>query len=139
MSQEERSELTEPVSDSSGEESESSVDTEDLKDYDWDNYRENPSFIDIDPEEEDLVVEQDLTVPRSGIRASSTDNNFLEDPVPPVIKPFIFSLEDNQYAVWPPRNPSSESDFAPEENLLPRGLLGSIEEVEEDIFFDDNL
>ena len=95
MSQEERSELTEPVSDLSGEESESSVDTEDSKDYDWDNYRENPSFIDIDPEEKDLVVEQNLTVPRSGIRASSTDNNFLEDPVPPVIKPFIFSLEDN--------------------------------------------
>ena len=140
MSQEERSELTELVSDLSGEESESSeLNTEDSKDYDWDNYRENPSFIEIDPEEEDLVVEQDLTVPRSGIRASSTDNNFLEDPVPPVLKPFIFSLEDNQYAVWPPRNPSSESDFAPEENLLPRGLLESIEEVEEDVFFDSNL
>ena len=140
MSQEERSELTELVSDLSGEESESSVvETEDSKEYDWDNYRENPSFIEIDPAEEDLVVEQDLTVPRSGIRASSTDNNFLEDPVPPVIKPFIFSLEDNQYAVWPPRNPSSESDFAPEENLLPRGLLESIEELEEDVFFDANL
>ena len=140
MSQEERSELTELVSDLSGEESESSeLNTEDSKDYDWDNYRENPSFIEIDPAEEDLVVEQDLTVPRSGIRASSTDNNFLEDPVPPVLKPFIFSLEDNQYAVWPPRNPSSESDFAPEESLLPRGFLESIEELEEDVFFDANL
>ena len=50
MSQEERYETTELVSDLSGEESESSVvETEDSKEYDWDNYRENPSFIDIDP------------------------------------------------------------------------------------------
>ena len=61
--------------------------------------------------------------------------------MPPVIKPFIFSYQDqdNHYAVWPPRNLSSESDLAPEESLLPRGLLDCINEEEEEVFFDANL
>ena len=143
MSQEERSELsTEPVSDLSGEETEAAeVNTEDSDNYAWDNYREDPSFVEKDPEEEDLTLEREVTVPRTGRRASSTDHQFLEDPVPPVIKPFIFSYQDqdNQYAVWPPRNLSSESDLAPEESLLPTGLLDCIEEVEEEVFFDANL
>ena len=47
MSQEERSELsTEPVSDLSGEETEAAeVNTEDSDTYAWDNYREDPSFV----------------------------------------------------------------------------------------------
>ena len=143
MSQEERSELsTEPVSDLSGEETETAeVNTEDSDNYAWDNYREDPSFVEKDPEEEDLNLEREITVPRTGRRASSTDHQFLEDTVPPVIKPFIFSLEnqDSQYAVWPPRHLSSESDLAPEENLLPTGLLDCINEEVEEVFFDANL
>ena len=143
MSQEERSELsTEPVSDLSGEETEAAeVNSEDSDKYAWDNYREDPSFVEKDPEQEDLILEREATVPRTGRRASSTDYQFLEDPVPPVIKPFIFSYQDqdNQYAVWPPRNLSSESDLAPEENLLPRALLDCINEEVEEVFFDANL
>ena len=125
MSQEERSGNTELFSDLSSEETEAAGNTEDSDNYVWDNYREDPSFVEEDPEKEDLIVEQEATVPQTGRRASSTDYQFLEDPVPPVIKPFIFSYQDqdNQYAVWPPRNLSSESDLAPEESLLPRGLL----------------
>ena len=146
MSQEDRSELyTEHISDSSSEETETAeVNTEDSDNYAWDNYREDPSFVEKDPEEEDLNLERQIAVPRTGRRASSTDHQFLEDTVPPVqvIKPFIFSLEnqDSRYGVWPPRHLSSESDIAPEENLLPTGLLDCInEEVEEEVFFDANL
>ena len=93
MSQEERSELyTVPISDISSEEIETAeVNTEDSDNYAWDNYREDPSFVEKDPEEEDLNLEREITVPRTGRRASSTDHQFLEDTVPPVIKPFIFS------------------------------------------------
>ena len=80
MSQEERSELsTEPVSDLSGEETEAAVNTEDSDNYAWDNYREDPSFVERDPEEEDLALEREVTVPITGRRASSTDYQFLED------------------------------------------------------------
>ena len=137
MSQEERSELsTELFSDLSSEETEAAGNTEDSDNYVWDNYREDPSFVERDPEDEDLIVEQEATVPQTGRRASSTDYQFLEDPVPPVIEQFIFSYQD---AVWPPRNLSSESEIAPEESLLPRGLLNCINEEEEEVFFDTNL
>ena len=134
MSQEERSELsTELFSDLSSEETEAAeVNTEDSDNYVWDNYREDPSFVERDPEDEDLIVEQKATVPQTGKRASSTDYQFLEDPVPPVTEQFIFSYQD---AVWPPRNLSSESEIAPEESLLPRGLLNCINEEEEEVFF----
>ena len=80
MSQEERSELsTEPVSDLSGEETEAAVNIEDSDNYAWDNYREDPSFVERDPEEEDLALEREVTVPITGRRASSTDYQFLED------------------------------------------------------------
>ena len=94
----------------------------------WDNYRENPSFA-LDPEE-DTSQEQveEVTVHQAG-RVSSTDEQFLDREVPPVIKPFIFDYnQDNQYSVWPPRNPSSEPNLFFEESLLPRELLASIEE-----------
>ena len=137
MSQEERSELsTELFSDLSSEETEAAeVNTEDSDNYVWDNYREDPSFVETDPEKEDLIVEQEATVPQTGTRASSTDYQFLEDPVPPVTEQFIFSYQD---AFWPPRNLSSESDLAPEESLLPRGLLNCINEEEEEVFLDAN-
>ena len=62
MSQEERSELsTELFSDLSSEETEAAeVNTEDSDNYVWDNYREDPSFVEKDPEKEDLIVERKL-------------------------------------------------------------------------------
>ena len=64
MSQEERSELsTELFSDLSSEETEAAeVNTEDSDNYVWDNYREDPSFVEKDPEKEDLIVEREATV-----------------------------------------------------------------------------
>ena len=64
-------------------------------------------------------------------------SQFLEDQVPPVIKLFIFSYQDN-YTVLPPKYPSSEGDLAPEESLPPTRLCDEIEELEQ-IFFDTNL
>ena len=54
MSKEARSEQTEPFSDKIGEESEAAnVNTEDSDNlHAWDNYREDPSFVEKDPEEE---------------------------------------------------------------------------------------
>ena len=61
MSQEERSELfTELFSDLSSEETEAAGNTEDSDNYVWDNYREDPSFVEKDPEKEDLIVERKL-------------------------------------------------------------------------------
>ena len=107
MSQEERSELsTEPISDNSSEETETAeVNTEDSDNYAWDNYREDPSFVEKDPEEEDLNLEREITVSRTGRRASSTDHQFLEDTVPPVIKPFIFSHQNKDYRSLTPKKP----------------------------------
>ena len=115
MSQEERSELsTEPVSDLSGEETEAAeVNSEDSDKYAWDNYREDPSFVEKDPEEEDLTLEREVTVPRTGRRASSTDHQFLEDPVPPVIKPFIFSYQDQNI----------NTQYGPQETHLQKVIL----------------
>ena len=64
MSQEERSELsTELFSDLRSEETEAAAEnTEDSDNYVWDNYREDPSFVEKDPEKEDLIVEREATV-----------------------------------------------------------------------------
>ena len=93
----------------------------------WDNYRENPSFI-LDPEEDpDRELAEESAV-QTG-RVSSTDDQFLEKDFPPVINQFVFDYNrDNQYSVWPPRNPSSEGEIFLEENLLPKELLAAIEE-----------
>ena len=145
MSREEQfesQENTEPFSWLGGEELDAQeVNTEDSDNYEWDNYRENPSFVERDLEEDLSVEQEDSTVPPTGKRASSTDYQFLENRVPPV--QFIFTHnQENAYSVWPPRNPSSEPEFLPEENLLPAGLLDGIEEIEEfeeEVFFDTNL
>ena len=107
MSQEDRSGLyTEHISDSSSEETETAeVNTEDSDNYAWDNYREDPSFVEKDPEEEDLNLEREINVPRTGRRASSTDHQFLEDTVPPVIKPFIFSFQIQENRSLAPKKP----------------------------------
>ena len=111
--------------------------------YDWDNYRENPSFADPEkdpslPEEEEQLPAQQST-PR---RQSSTDNQFLDHENPPRVtrsKPFVFSEDQTQpYSHWPPRNPSEESDHLYAESLLPAGLLDPVIEVDE-VFFDSNL
>ena len=107
--------------------------------YEWDNYRENPSFV-LDPEE-DLSQEEteEFASPVAG-RVSSTNDRFLENNSPPPIHQFVFDHnEDNQYSVWPPRHPSSESQLF-EETLLPRDLLASINEegLEDDVFFDED-
>ena len=110
MSQEEASSQssTEPYSWLASDEPEShevEVITEDTDNYEWDNYRENPSFV-LDPEE-DLSQEEteEFATPVAG-RVSSTDDRFLEDNSPPPIHQFVFDHnEDNQYSVWPPRHP----------------------------------
>ena len=121
-------------------ESQEEVIAESSDNLEWDNYRENPSFA-LDPEE-DTSQEQveEVTVHQAG-RVSSTDEQFLDREVPPVIKPFIFDYnQDNQYSVWPPRNPSSEPNLFFEESLLPRELLASIEEedIDDNVFLEED-
>ena len=133
MSQEEVSSQssTEPYSWLASDEPESrevEVITEDTDNYEWDNYRENPSFVTQDPVED---LEAEPAVVQAGRRVSSTDEKFLESESLPTLKPFVFDHnQDNQYSVWPPRHPSSESEILYEESLLPRELLASIEETE---------
>ena len=113
--------------------------TEDSENLEWDNYRENPSFI-LDPEEDpDRELAEESAV-HTG-RVSSTDDQFLERDLPPVINQFVFDYNrDNQYSVWPPRHPSSEGEIFLEENLLPKELLAAIQEEgtegEDELFFD---
>ena len=141
MSQEEASSQssTEPFSWLASDDPESrevEVITEDTENYEWDNYRENPSFVTQDPVED---LEAEPAVVQAGRRVSSTDDQFLESESLPTLKPFVFDHnQDNQYSVWPPRHPSSEGEILFEESLLPRGLLASIEETEteDDVFFD---
>ena len=122
-------------------ESQEEVIAESSDNYEWDNYRENPSFT-LNPEE-DTSQEQveEVTVHQAG-RVSSTDEHFLDRELPPAIKPFVFDYnnQDNQYSVWPPRNLSSEPDLFFEESLLPRELLASIEEedIDDNVFLEED-
>ena len=52
--------------------------------YDWDNYRENPSFV--DPEEDPTLPgkEVELPVQSTPRRQSSTDDQFLDHENPPI-------------------------------------------------------
>ena len=115
MSQEERSELyTEPISDISSEETETAeVNTEDSDNYAWDNYREDPSFVERDPEEEDLTLEREVTVPRTGRRASSIDHQFLEDPVPQLSNHLSFHIKIK----------ITSTQFGPQETFLQKVIL----------------
>ena len=99
----------------------------------WDTYHENPSFIEP-PSGEDLV-DQEEPDPWED-RLSSTDNFFLDRSVSCPNLRITVPLE-----VWPPRNPSSESEFNyAEENLLPKNLLDCIQEEftesTEEVFFE---
>ena len=142
MSQEEASSQssTEPYSWLASDEPEShevEVITEDTDNYEWDNYRENPSFVIEDPVED---LEAEPAVVQAGRRISSTNEKFLESESLPTLKPFVFDHnQDSQYSVWPPRHPSSESEIF-EESLLPRELLACINEesVEDDVFYDED-
>ena len=107
--------------------------------YYWDNYRENPSFV--EPNTDPSVSREDLEKERHPVaistprRQSSTDNQFLDIQVQS-IEPFIFSsYASNPVTVWPPRHPSSESDLSFEAHFLPTGLLDVVDEIaEEDVF-----
>ena len=119
---------------------EEEVNTEGSDNLEWDNYREDPSFI-VDDPDEDLNKElAEETAVQAG-RVSSTDDQFINRDLPPEYNQFVFDYNrDNQYSVWPLSNPSSESVTILEENLLPRNLLVAIEEegTEDEVFFDDN-
>ena len=111
MSQEEASSQssTEPYSWLASDEPESrevEVITEDTDNYEWDNYRENPSFVIEDPVED---LEAEPAAVQAGRRISSTDEKFLESESLATLKPFVFDHnQDSHYSVWPPRHPSSE-------------------------------
>ena len=135
---------TEPYSWQTGDNLESlevEVCTEGSENYEWDEYREDPSYGTQDLVE-DLVDEhaEETAVQEAGRRVSSTDNQFLENYSHPALKPFVFDYnQDNNYSAWPHRFPSSESDVFNEESLLPRELLESIEEDSEgSVFFDED-
>ena len=87
--------------------------------YEWDNYRENPSFV-LDPEEDTSQEQAEEAFVHQAGRVSSTDEHFLDDrEIPPAVNPFVFDYyQNNQYSVWPHRYPSSESEFFYEESLL---------------------
>ena len=109
--------------------------------YEWDNYREDPSFIDPEEDPDFLVIEENqLPLQHTTRRQSSTDEQFLDHENPLVvnrINPFVFSEDQTQtYSHWPPRNPSEESDNLFAESLLPAGLLDPVREAEEEVFFD---
>ena len=101
----------------------------DSEEYEWDNYRENPSFLESPSGDNSIEQEEHLDpeapAPSGGERHSSTDNFFLDENYPNFRSAVLFDG-------WPPRNPSSESDFGlTEENLLPSGLLDCINEEPE--------
>ena len=116
----------------------SSEEVNSQENYDWDNYAEDPSYLDpnlsspIETQEE----EQDTR------RQSSTNNQLLEASPRHVVRPFVFSTNPAApYSTWPPRNPSSEPDFSVED-LLPANLLRelTVSEEDEEVFFDtDNI
>ena len=128
MSQEEeaRSQRSiEPLSRLPGDDLESlevEVCTEGSDNYECDSDKEIPSFA-LDPQEDLSEGEaEEFATPEAGKRVSSTDNQFLESDTHPALKPFDFDYnQDNNYSVWPPRHPSSESELF-EERLLPREL-----------------
>ena len=104
----------------------------DQENYEWDNYSEDPSYLDPNLSSPLEVLEQDTR------RQSSTNNQLLEASPRHVVQPFVFSTDPAApYATWPPRNPSSEPDFHAL-NLLPAGLLDEVTETEEyeEVFFD---
>ena len=108
--------------------------------YEWDNYREDPSFT-FDPEKDSSQERVEETTVHPAGRVSSTDEQFLDRGLPPVIRPFVFDYnQDNQYSVWPPRNLSSEPGLFFEESLLPRELLVSIEEegIDDNVFLEED-
>ena len=121
-------------------ESQEEVIAESSDNYEWDNYREDPSFT-FDPEKDSSQERVEETTVHPAGRVSSTDEQFLDREVPPVIRPFVFDyIQDNQYSVWPPRNLSSEPSLLFEESLLPRGLLASIEEegIDDNVFLEED-
>ena len=119
---------------------EEEVNTEGSDNLEWDNYREDPSFI-VDDPDEDLNKElAEETAVQAG-RVSSTDDQFIDRDLPPEYNQFVFDYNrDNQYSVWPLSNLSSESVTILEENLLPKNLLVAIDEegTEDEVFFDNN-
>ena len=108
----------------------------DQENYEWDNYFEDPSYLDLNLSSPLEAQEQE----KDTRRQSSTDNQLLEASPRHVVQPFIFARDSAEpYATWPPRNPSSEPEFFAE-NLLPAGLLDAVNESEEDeVFFDLNI
>ena len=121
-------------------ESQEEVIGESSDNYEWDNYREDPSFT-FDPEKDSSQERVEETTVHPAGRVSSTDEHFLDRELPPVIRPFVFDYnQDNQYSVWPPRNLSSEPSLLFEESLLPRELLVSIEEegIDDNVFLEED-
>ena len=75
----------------------------DQENYEWDNYIEDPSYLDPNLSSPLEVLEQDTR------RQSSTNNQLLEASPRHVVQPFVFSTDPAApYATWPPRKPSSE-------------------------------
>ena len=101
---------------------------EDQEPYEWDSFQEEPSYLDQSVSSPQIAVQLE----RDTRRQSSTSDNLLEVPPSQVVQPFIFSRElAEPYATWPPRNPSSEPEFFAED-LLPAGLLDTVNEFEEE-------
>ena len=122
---------------------EPSAEVESEENYSWDSYREVPSFV--DPHSTLLPVEEGLEEVDDGLprqstprrKQSSTDIQFLDKEDSPVqtLQPFVFEENsDKPYSVWPPRNPSSDSEVWIEENFLPAGLLDTVEEEADEVF-----
>lgn len=109
----------------------------DQEQYEWDDFQEEPSYLEISVSSAQESLEADTHTRRQ----SSTTDNLLEASPRQVVQPFVFSTNPAEpYSAWPPRNPSSEPDFFAE-SLLPTDLLDAVNESEEfeEVFFDTNI
>ena len=102
----------------------------------WDNFQEDPSYLEVSVNS----AQESQEAERHKRRQSSTRDNLLDNPPHQLIRPFVFDTNpDRPYSVWPPRRPSSEPEFFAE-HLLPSDLLAAVNESEEpeEVFFDIN-